>query len=79
VDAIKIDVEHSEDNVLALFFRYAPPQLWPALVIIEDSRLSWKVDLVCMMRERGYSLVERTTHLNLILRRRTTLRLDSGG
>jgi FkbM family methyltransferase len=69
VDAIKIDVEQFEDNVLVPFFKYAPPRLLPELVIIEDSRSSWKFDLVGMMRAKGYSLVERTTHLNLILRR----------
>lgn len=68
VDAIKIDVEQFEDRVLAPFFRNAPPRLWPALLIIEDSRLSWKLDLIGMMTERGYSLVKRTTHHNLILR-----------
>jgi FkbM family methyltransferase len=69
VDAIKIDVEHFEDSVLAPFFEHAPPRLWPGLVIIEDTRLSWKIDLMGMMRERGYSLVERTSHHNFILRR----------
>ncbi len=69
VDAIKIDVEQFEDSVLAPFFKEAPPRLWPALVIIEDTRLSWKIDLMGMMTQRGYSLVERTNHHNLILRR----------
>ncbi len=79
VDAIKIDVEQFEDCVLAPFFRHAPSQLWPALVIIEDTRLSWKLDLMGMMRERGYSLVERTTHLNLILRRQPGLSSSADG
>src|SRR4029077_18967752 len=46
VDALKIDVEGLEDVILAPFFRDAPPQLRPRLVIIEDSRPSWKVDLM---------------------------------
>jgi FkbM family methyltransferase len=69
VDAIKIDVEQFEDVVLVPFFKNAPPRLWPALVIIEDTRLDWSLDLIGIMRERGYTLVERTSHLNLILRR----------
>lgn len=68
VDAVKIDVEQFDDRVLAPFFKDAPAQLWPALVIVEDNRLGWKLDLMGIMRERGYSLVESTGH-NLILRR----------
>jgi FkbM family methyltransferase len=68
VDALKIDVEGSEDVILAPFFRDAPPQLWPRLVIVEDSRPSWKVDLMSIMQGCGYELVELTRHQNLILR-----------
>jgi FkbM family methyltransferase len=68
VDAVKIDVEGSEDVILAPFFRNAPPQLWPRLVIVEDSRPSWKVDLMSVMQECGYELVALTRHKNLILR-----------
>ena len=68
VDAVKIDVEGSEDLILAPFFRNAPPQLWPRLVIVEDSRPSWKVDLMSIMQECGYELVALTRHKNLMLR-----------
>jgi FkbM family methyltransferase len=68
VDALKIDVEGSEDVILAPFFRNAPPQLRPRLLIIEDSRPSWKVDLMSVMQECGYELVALTRHQNLILR-----------
>ncbi len=37
-DAMKIDVEGAEDTVLAPFFRDAPRTLWPAAILIEDSR-----------------------------------------
>lgn len=72
VNALKIDVEQFEDRILPPFFTNAPPRLWPELAIIEDCRLSWKVDLIGMMRDRGYSLVKRTRHFNLILRRRAS-------
>jgi FkbM family methyltransferase len=68
VDALKIDVEGLEDVILAPFFRDAPPRLWPRLVIIEDSRLSWKVDLMSVMQRCGYELVALSRHKNLMLR-----------
>jgi FkbM family methyltransferase len=68
VDALKIDVEGLEDVILAPFFRDAPPRLWPRLVIIEDSRLSWKVDLMSVMQRGGYELVALSRHKNLMLR-----------
>jgi len=68
VDALKIDVEGLEDVILAPFFRDAPPPLWPRLVIIEDSRLSWKVDLMSVMQRCGYELVALSRHKNLMLR-----------
>jgi FkbM family methyltransferase len=68
VDALKIDVEGLEDVILAPFYRDAPPQLRPRLVIIEDSRPSWKVDLMSVMRGCGYELVALSRHKNLMLR-----------
>jgi FkbM family methyltransferase len=68
VDALKIDVEGLEDVILAPFFRDAPPRLWPRLVIIEDSRASWKIDLMSVMQGCGYELVALSRHKNLMLR-----------
>jgi FkbM family methyltransferase len=68
IDALKIDVEGVEDVILAPFFRDAPPQLRPRLVIIEDSRPSWKADLMSVMRGCGYELVALSRHKNLMLR-----------
>jgi FkbM family methyltransferase len=68
VDALKIDVEGSEDVILAPFFRDAPPQLRPRLVIVEDSRPSWKVDLMSVMQGCDYQLIALTRHKNLMLR-----------
>lgn len=69
VNALKIDVEGFEEVILPPFFRDAPPRLWPELVIIEDGRKGWKVDLIGLMLEKGYALTAQTTHQNLILRR----------
>jgi FkbM family methyltransferase len=68
IDALKIDVEGLEDVILAPFFRDTPPQLRPRLVIVEDSRPSWKVDLMSVMRGCGYELVALSRHKNLMLR-----------
>jgi FkbM family methyltransferase len=68
VDALKIDVEGFEDEVLPPFFRQAPPRMLPRLVIIEDCRLNWKVDMVAIMQAKGYALIAHSTHKNLILR-----------
>jgi FkbM family methyltransferase len=68
VDALKIDVEGFEDVILGPFFRDAPPALWPGLIIIEDCRGSWKLDLLAVLEDKGYAVTTRTK-LNLILRR----------
>jgi FkbM family methyltransferase len=68
IDALKIDVEGAEDAVLCPFFRDAPAQLWPRLIVIEDSRGSWKHDLMSALFARGYELVTRSRQ-NLVLRR----------
>lgn len=69
VDAVKIDVEGLEDVVLCPFFRDAPASLLPRLVIAEDSRPSWKTDLMAVMQAKGYELVTLSRHNNLIMRR----------
>jgi FkbM family methyltransferase len=67
VDALKIDVEGFEDLILGPFFRDAPPQMLPHLIIIEDCRGSWKADLMSIIADKGYSVVARSK-LNFILR-----------
>lgn len=68
VDALKIDVEGSEDRALAPFFRDAPRDLWPGCIVIEMChRDRWVTDLVPFLQERGYRTDGRT-RMNLILR-----------
>jgi FkbM family methyltransferase len=67
VDALKIDVEGFEDLILSPFFRDAPPQMLPRLIIIEDCRNSWKADLMSIMADKGYSIAARSK-LNFVLR-----------
>jgi hypothetical protein len=49
IDALKIDVEGAEDIVLAPFLRDAPQSLLPHLILIEDTRGVWGVDLFALL------------------------------
>jgi hypothetical protein len=71
IDAIKIDVEGSEDLILVPFFRNAPPSLWPQLMLIEDASYAWSMDLFSFLVAKGYTVVARST-LNAIFRRQNT-------
>lgn len=68
IDALKIDVEGMEDRVLAPFFRDAPAELWPRMILIEDSRHEWRVDLFKLFAEKGYRVSVRSKQ-NVVLRR----------
>lgn len=68
IDALKIDVEGTEDQILAPFFARAPETLWPSFIIIEDTRDLWQTDLFSLLAERGYEISARTK-LNLMMRR----------
>jgi len=67
IDALKIDVEGAEDIVLAPFLRDAPNSLLPRLVLIEDTRGFWSVDLFALFKSRGYTEAERSRQ-NVALR-----------
>ena len=67
VDALKIDVEGAEDVVLAPFLRDAPQSLLPRLILIEDTRGFWSVDLFALLAGRGYTVQERSRQ-NVALR-----------
>ncbi|HEY8383017.1 MAG TPA: FkbM family methyltransferase [Microvirga sp.] len=68
LDAVKIDVEGAEDLILDPFFRDAPEDLHPSLVIIEDGRGQWQIDLPALLEEKGYRLIAQT-RLNLVYER----------
>ena len=68
IDALKIDVEGAEDKVLVPFFRDAPESLWPAMIVIEDSRHEWASDLFALLSAKGYVETVRSKQ-NVILRR----------
>jgi len=68
IDALKIDVEGSEDRIVVPFFLGAPDALWPNLIVIEDTRHLWRTDLHSFLAERGYRVSSRSK-LNVMLRR----------
>jgi FkbM family methyltransferase len=68
VDALKIDVEGAEDIILEPFFRDAPVEIWPRLLILENGRERWQMDLVRMLGEKGYQM-RLETRLNFVLER----------
>jgi FkbM family methyltransferase len=68
IDVLKIDVEGMEDAVLAPFLRDSPASLWPRLILIEDSRHEWKMDLFALFAEKGYTVALRTKQ-NVVLKR----------
>lgn len=67
VDGMKIDVEGAEDLILEPFLTSAPRELWPKLLVIEDSTSKWGLDLRELLEKSGYELV-RTTRLNFVFR-----------
>jgi FkbM family methyltransferase len=68
IDALKIDVGGMEDRILMTFFNDAPASLWPALIIVEDTRDLWRNDLFAFLNARGY-IVARRSKLNAMMRR----------
>lgn len=54
LDAIKLDVEGAEDQILFPFFAEAPASLWPTLLLIENSEGQWRRDCASMLIEKGY-------------------------
>ena len=71
IDALKIDIEGAEDLALTPFFRTAPTELLPRLVLIEDRPGEWSVNIYGLMQARGYVLLARN-RLNAIFELRVT-------
>ena len=61
IDVLKIDVEGFEADALAPFLETAPPELWPAFIMIETAgREKWSRDLLEMLFQRGYETTFET-------------------
>ena len=68
VDALKVDVEGAEDQVLVPFLETAPEELVPQVLVVENNPHEWREDLIGAIERRGLVL-EQTTRMNLIFRR----------
>jgi FkbM family methyltransferase len=66
VDAMKVDIEGMDFEVLCEFFRSADPQLWPRLLIVEVMRDD-PGGLLDRARSAGY-VIEQRTRQNAVLR-----------
>ena len=68
IDALKIDVEGLDFDVLKSFFDAAAVSLYPQVIIAERDNQKRPSNIVVMCEARGYSLVKQTS-LNFILAR----------
>lgn len=67
IDALKIDVEGFEDDVLVPFLMDAPAELLPKRVVIEfTSQKHWKEDCLALLRAKGYLEIKRTRGNSLL-------------
>ncbi len=64
-DALKIDIEGAEDQVLPLFFKQTPATDLPGLLIMERNE-SWKTDCIALAEENGYEQIIQS-HMNVVL------------
>ncbi len=65
-DAMKIDIEGAEDQVLPLFFETCPKDRLPRLIIMERNE-DWKIDCLALAKSIGYQEVGKG-RMNAILR-----------
>ena len=68
IDAVKLDVEGSEDIILEPFLREAPESLLPKLLVIENGLDQWQLDLPKLLEAHGYREIARS-RLNLVFER----------
>jgi len=66
IDAMKIDVEGSEHQILLPFFEMAPASLWPKCLIVEQIFSTSEKDPVALACAKGYR-IERDLGRNVIL------------
>lgn len=71
IDALKIDIEGAEDEVLYAFFTKANTAQFPTYILIENLGDRWNFDLIGFLKESGYEIV-RDFGNNLVLKRAST-------
>ena len=68
IDALKLDVEGAEDLVLDPFFRDAPASLYPSLFVVANVPERWQIDVVKLLKSKGYRQILETK-MNLAFER----------
>lgn len=66
IDAMKVDLEGLDHDVLSAFFTSGPKALWPHWIVVEAGKQA-DAPVVHLCRQHGYRLVARTK-LNAVLR-----------
>ena len=66
ISAIKIDVEGNEEKVLIPFLKETKKENLPLIIIIENNKKLWKVDLIKLLQEKDY-IIKKKTRMNYIL------------
>lgn len=69
IDAIKLDVEGAEDIIMKRFFMEAPESLWPKAIVVERGEERWGMDLLGLLKEKGYVSLAQTRNNHLMERR----------
>lgn len=69
ISGLKIDIEGAEDDALAPFFEDAPREMFPDVIVIENSQELWQMDLFQLFEEAGYQL-QFKTRLNSVFAKR---------
>lgn len=59
-DAIKLDIEGAEDQVLGPFLAVCPPERLPGHVFMETLSEHWRVDCVELLKQAGYVVREHS-------------------
>lgn len=68
IDAMKVDIEGAEDLALVPFIENAPEGMLPSVLIFEDNRPHWQLNVIETLASRGYRLVQ-LTRMNYIFTR----------
>lgn len=68
IDVLKIDIEGAEERALLPFFRSAPPQLLPRMILIENSERYWSGALPAVLDALGYRCEHRNRRNSIFSR-----------
>ncbi len=75
-DVIKCDIEGAEDRALVPFLLEAPNALLPQCIIFENNSKQWQMDLMEVLKQRGFHQTHQT-RLNVIFQRRQAIKLST--